>query len=268
MWQISIFLTAIMLALPGQAGTQQVEGLEFERVLVHGNVKVEISQGDTVELVLRGEASDLGKQPFFVDDDTLVLGHSRNHRSQSFSGVKFKLTVPQLHHLQLKGSGEVYVRPMQIEDMYAAVEGSGNIKLFDMQGGSLLLRMSGSGDIHVAKLNLEKLEIQLSGSGDIFLGELVAGQIETSINGSGDIKTQDGGSAKVIEMNIVGSGDIDFTPVDIASVEVNIMGSGTARVGVVERLDVNIMGSGDVHYRGDPDVDQSILGSGDLRREN
>ena len=255
----------LCLATYATADSQRVEGLEFERVVVKGPVEVEISQGDDVLLQIKGSEKDLEKQPFYVEGDTLVLGESRADRKADFKGVKFRLSVDTLEHLRLKGSGEVFVRPLESGDLYVAVEGSGDVKLFAVKAREATLQVSGSGDIQVVELEAPDVQLVLSGSGDIHLGELVAEETDASVNGSGDMSLEGDGSTHSLELNIVGSGDIDFRHLNAHSIEINIVGSGTARVGASEELDVTIMGSGDVIYTGRPEIDQSIMGSGSVR---
>ena len=253
------------LALPALGETQRVEGISVDRVVVKGSVEVEINQDDDELLLVKGSESQLAKKPFYVDDGTLVLGVSREDRKANFHGVKFKLSLSELEHVQLKGSGEVYVRPLRTGKFYAAVEGSGDIKLYDLEADRATLQVSGSGDIHVAELVAPEVRLVLSGSGDIHLQEMTAEETDASVNGSGDMSLQGEGSTHLLELNIVGSGDIDFRDLNAHSIEINIVGSGTAKVGASEELDVTIMGSGDVIYNGRPDIDQSVMGSGSVR---
>jgi len=253
------------LAMPAFAETQRVEGISVDRVIVKGSVEVEINQDDDEVLLIKGSESQLAKKPFYVDDGTLVLGASREDRKANFHGVKYKLSLSELEHVQLKGSGEVYVRPFKSDKFYAAVEGSGDIKLFELEADRATLQVSGSGDVHVAELVAAEVRMVLSGSGDIHLQEMKAEETDASVNGSGDMSLQGNGATHLLELNIVGSGDIDFRDLNAHSIEINIVGSGTARVGDSEELDVTIMGSGDVIYGGRPDIDQSVMGSGSVR---
>ncbi len=257
------FLCAMLVSLSSRADTQQVGGLEFSRVLIMGSAEVEISQGDTPELMVRGSESDLEKQPFFVDGDTLILGRAQK-RSYDFSDLKFKLVVADIEHLQLSGSGEVYVKPLTVEDLYVSVEGSGEIKLYGVRGRDLTIMVSGSGQAQVVDLAGSDVKIVVSGSGELFVGKLKATRVEASVAGSGDVIVQQNGEVSDLRINIAGSGDVDLENVAAKSVEVNIAGSGTALVRAAKDLDVNIMGSGDVLYHGSPDVSQSVMGSGDV----
>jgi hypothetical protein len=263
-----IVLTLSLLWLqPGWAETVRVTDLSFDRVALYGSSELEVSQGDEVELVLRGSSNALDKQPFYLDGDLLILG--RNKRSgDSADSVQYKLTVPDLRHLQLNGSGEIYVKPLELEDFTISVEGSGEIKLFSVSAQNLTLRVSGSGDIQAARLVAKDLQVVLSGSGDIDIGELETTTAEFSLNGSGDIGVRGNGSAEQVEVNVIGSGDIEIQPLLAQEVVVHIMGSGSAMVNCESELVVNTVGSGDVGYRGNPEIHTTLVGSGDVYPEH
>ena len=248
----------LMTALPLHAETQRVEGLEFRRVMVIGDVEVEIRQGETVELQLRG---DLAEPPFYVLGDTLVLGATAARPDAGLDGVKYRLSAPDLRHLKLTGSGEVYVQPMQLEEIHLVVEGSGDLKAFELEGRDITLAVSGSGDLQAAVL-LDVLSAYVRGA--LHAGK--AEEVAVALKGSGDISVKAPGTVERIEVSIAGSGDVDLSQVAAQAAEVNIVGSGTGRVGKVEALEVNILGSGDVYYRGEPRLERSIFGSGELHQ--
>jgi hypothetical protein len=259
-------LALLLMTASARAETQRVEGLEFQRVEVFGDVQVEIQQGDANELRLRGDSDELAMEPFYVSGKTLVLGRSNSHPDENFSDIKYKLTLTDLRYLGLKGSSEVYIKPLHSQELHVVIEGSGDIKAHELRGGDISLLVAGSGDIQVANLEAGDLRLVLTGSGDIHLGQLTALEVDAALKGSGDISLQKSGRADTIEVNIAGSGDADFSGLSATVAEFNIVGSGTGRVGEVEALEVNILGSGDVYYRGEPDLERAVLGSGDLHQ--
>lgn len=263
MLRIAICLCWVLLASAAAADIQRVSELSFERVVLHGDGKLEIRQGAQSELAIKGSEKILETGVFYLDGDTLVLGRGGKRRSE-VSGVNFKLTVQELTHLKLVGSGDIYIRPLEVEDLYIALEGAGRIKIFSVRAEDLTLRLSGSGDMQAVVLAAQDLDVVLSGPGEIHFGELVAENAEFSVKGSGDITVQKTGTLDSLDIKIVGSGDVDLKLVKSEEVEVNIMGSGEATVHAISELEVGIVGSGDVYYSGEPDIDQSILGSGDV----
>lgn len=266
-------LAALLLVLPqlvlaaAAAGVQRVEGLDVDEVVVHGSIEVEISQGDTVELLLRGRQRELEPPPFHVRERTLVLGLPAGARSSKVKGVQYKLTLPALARLQLQGSGDVFVRPFTTPALSVMVAGSGEVRLYDLDAGNVRFDMRGSGDIQAARVQAESVRLTLTGSGAIHLGRVLTGSLQAVVNGSGDVSSGVDGRSETIEINIVGSGDVNFAGLDGDEANINIVGSGTARVGEVRELDATIMGSGSIHYRGDPDIKQTLFGSGRLQRK-
>lgn len=265
-------LVALLLALPrlvlaDDTAVQRVAGLDVDEVVVHGASELEISQGDTVELLLRGRGNELEPPPFHVRERTLVLGLPAGARSSKVKSVQYKLTLPSLQRLQLHGSGDVFVRPFTTPTLSVMVDGSGDVRLYDLDSGRVRFDMRGSGDIQAARVRAESVRLSLTGSGDIHLGELVTESIQAVVNGSGNVSSGKDSRSDTIEINIVGSGDVNFAGLDSAEAEINIVGSGTARVGEVRAMSTTILGSGDIYYRGDPDIDQTLFGSGRLQRE-
>ncbi len=164
-------LVAALLLLattpPLRADTQRVEGLVFDRVEIFGAVDVEVTQGEMTELRLRGDSEDLARQPFYLRGDTLVLGRSASNSRDNFDGVKYKLTLRDVNYIGLKGSGEVYVKPLENPELHFVLEGSGDLRIHDLRGKEISLVVSGSGDIQAVEIEAEQLRLALSGSGDI-----------------------------------------------------------------------------------------------------
>ena len=99
--------------------TRRVEGLDFDHIDVVGSMSVEISQGDVQELTLRGSAEDLDRKPFAIKGRRLVIGKNGGSGG-GFANVKYRVVVPQLRELHLKGSGDVYVKPISPEPITLA----------------------------------------------------------------------------------------------------------------------------------------------------
>jgi hypothetical protein len=263
-------LAALLLVLPRwvlAADVQRVAGLDVDQVVVHGSIRVEISQGDSPELLLRGPASELESSPFHVRGRTLVLGLPAAASRSTVKAVQYKLTLPTLSRVQLQGSGEVFVRPFSTPALSVLVDGSGDVRLYDLDTGRARFEMRGSGDIQAVKVRAESVRLTLTGSGDIHFGQVLAESMQAVVNGSGDVSSGADSRSETIEISIVGSGDVNFAGFDGDQAEITIVGSGDARVGDIRSLAATILGSGDVYYRGDPTIDQTIFGSGRLQRK-
>lgn len=261
-----VFVVFAGVSAVSHAETQSVEGLEFDGVVVWGSAEVEIRQDDQHLLRLRGSEKDLNLLPFYLRGTNLHLGRSESGKSTS--GVQYIVSAPKLARIQLSGSGEVFVRPLEVEDIDVVVEGSGDIKIHALTGNDVNLSVAGSGTIQLASASLGNVDLVVSGSGGIDLGTVTAAEIDATINGSGDILSAEEGEADQLTINLMGSGDVDMRELKVREVDVNIVGSGDALVWAKEELEASIMGSGDVSYRGDPKVRSNVLGSGDVERDD
>ncbi|EAQ99482.1 GIN domain-containing protein [Congregibacter litoralis] len=270
----ALALGGLSTPLWAQDQTRRVEGLDFDQIVVLGDAEVEISQGKQVELQLRGPADYLDTEPFYVSDDTLVVG-ARKRRNKDDEQLRFRIVLPYLEDLQVKGSGTVYLKPFAFDDVVGndpvtlTVDGSGEINAFDLSGVDVEIRVEGSGDFRAVSIEAKDLEAVVAGSGYLFVETLKAENGEFVVTGSGDLRVTEGGSVDELEVNIVGSGDIRMAGVNSNRAATNIVGSGSATIGEVrDLLSASILGSGDVSYSGSPEVESVELGSGEVRRRD
>lgn len=262
---------------------RRVQNLSFTDVLVLGDIDVEITQGSDTTLEMRGDAQDLDTQPFYVRNNTLVLGFRNNDRAARKNAgetpLRFRVTVPGLAKLQLKGPGRVFIRPFDFQepggDLFdnkapvLVLEGSGQISAFALQGAELEVRVEGSGDVRIVALDVSVIEAVVAGRGSVFIESLQATEAEFTITGSGDVHVTGEGVAETLEANVIGSGNIRVPGVRSLRVESNIVGSGSASLGEIrDQLNASILGSGDIVYAGTPELERVELGSGEVRRRD
>jgi hypothetical protein len=255
--------------------TRRVEGLFFDEIEVRGDMEVEISQDDSMELQLRGAQEDLNESPFYLKGSTLVLGKANKYFARESKGIKARVTLPTLTELKVDGSGNVYVTAFVLSESERgeapriSADGSGDVKLFSLTGPALELRVKGSGMIKAVDVFVDDLEALVGGSGDLFMQNVKAQTGELVITGSGDLTVTDSGFISDLEVSVVGSGDARLSPLDCDRAEVNIVGSGDASIGTVNNtLNASILGSGDIRYGGKPEVEKALLGSGEVRRRD
>ena len=259
-----VFVLLAGLSALAQADTRSVEGFDIDAVILRGSDELKIEWGDANRLLVKGEAEDLDRQPFYVRGKTLYLGYTAGR--DRVSDVKYLLETNTLERIKLQGSGTIWVAPLETEKIEVLLEGTGDIRLHSVTADRLELTLAGSGNIQLAKASAEDLSIELAGSGGIDLGNLDIGEIKIDLGGSGDIRADEEGTAGELDIDLAGSGDVDLRRVRVQRVDVGIAGSGDVSVWAEEVLDVGIIGSGDVHYRGDPEVDARSMGSGDVDR--
>jgi len=268
----AVFSFCLLLVAPALVSAGQdpdvlrVTGFDVRNVEVQGGVDVEISQGATAELLLRGSPASLSPEPFHVRGQTLVLGTPAGS-TRAAGGVAFKLTLPTLESVLVAGSGDVFVRPLEVATFTLRVDGTGDAHLYALRADKARIDMRGAGDVQVAELSVPRLQLRLSGAGDIQLGPLQTESLEAVVNGAGDIAAAGEGRTAEVSVTVVGSGDVNFAALVIDEANVTVVGSGSVRLGPSSRLQATIMGSGDITYAGEPDIDQNVIGSGQLQQE-
>ncbi|MCB1699373.1 MAG: DUF2807 domain-containing protein [Pseudomonadales bacterium] len=266
------FLAAFGLLLCCVSGTAasaeviSVESLQFSRVQLLGSNELEVTQGEANALKIRGDSDDLEPPPFVVEGDMLRLGIRAD--GESVRDLQFKLTVTDIRELQLKGSGEAFVKPLAVDDLQVEVEGSGEMHMFDVKAGDLDIRVLGSGAVEAVNVQARSARLHVKGSGDIDLGTLEADIIKAHMAGSGDVIVQGSGRANVLEVGVMGSGDVRLKGVEAKTAKVTIMGSGDVEIRVQESLEAEILGSGDLVYFGNPTTSKSVMGSGDITQRD
>lgn len=262
-------IVAFSLGLVGavaNADVIRVDDLEFSRVQLIGSNELQITQGDSNTLKIRGDSDDLTSPPFVVQGDMLRLGITA--QGDSVSDVKFKLSTRGVTQIMLQGSGDVFVKPLSAEDLLVSVDGSGQVRMFEVKAGKLELQVLGSGGVQAVRLGAGTVRLNVQGSGDIQVGSIEADSIKAQIAGSGDIVVQDEGAARILEIAMMGSGDIEMKDIATKVAKVTILGSGDAEVRVAESLEVEILGSGDLLYYGTPETSTSVMGSGEITQQD
>lgn len=119
-----------------------------------------------------------------------------------------EITCEQLYvknsiDLQLAGSGQIYIRNIDAEDVYANVSGSGDITL---TGDAFYSRnyMGGSGLIDAYGLYVHESDAVVTGSGNIYVRFL--DWLKADISGSGDVYYR--GDRRDVLVKGDGSGDV------------------------------------------------------------
>lgn len=160
-----------------------------------------------------------------MDGSTLKIKLKNNVHLGSHEPIRFYITAPSLNHLDISGSGDIYV-----ENTWT--------------GSSLSAHISGSGNISVADMDAASFEPSISGSGSITVLDGIATEADLSISGSGKIEMHHAVSSNVY---------------------IHTSGSGDSYVQATDLLDVTISGSGNVYYLGNPLINTYITGSGNIR---
>jgi hypothetical protein len=198
----------------------------FSEVRLVGDFDLELTQGDTVSLVIEATREDLPHIRSEVNDGVLTL------RREDGGLLDFSRWFAR----------------------HPAARAFLTTKALDR------LVVDGSGSIHAAAWSSDALRARIAGSGDVKVDRLTAAHFTCDIAGSGDVQVA--GSVTNQKIRIAGSGQYRGPDLKSQTVSVSISGSGSVDLWAERTLEVKIAGSGDVRYHGTPAVTQSVSGSG------
>ena len=181
-----------------------------------------------------------------VSGDELIIETRHGNCIRSSEHVRVTVTVPDLNHIDLNGSGTLWCDTLSTQNLEVDLDGSGTIRCI--------------------RLMVPTLDMDVSGSGNIETDGTFT-SVRTIIDGSGEVLLS--GESQTADLRINGSGNIAAGDLFTGTCYANITGSGNIYTWVKDLLEVEISGSGNVYYYGDaPVVNTHISGSGQVIKKN
>lgn len=224
-----------------QVTTETRQMHSFDKIENDGSFNVYITQDSIYQVIVEAESNLIPHIKTLVNGNTLIIDTRESLNNHSPMNIYVK--TPELHVIELKGSGLMSLDSLNTDHLQVEISGSGNIN-------------------GMAVANT--VNTKISGSGNIFL-EAHTSSIETKISGSGILDLM--GESNTATHTISGSGDINAYSFVQNECTAKISGSGNMYLHVIDYLDVNISGSGSVFYIGDPQLTIKITGSGSVVKQ-
>lgn len=267
---LSLILFLLPLSSHAEIQIKEQPLASFSQLSLMGPMDIQIIQGDTEKLIIRGESQFIEFVETHVKNDALIisLSNQANNSSDVFSNssnIKLKLYVKTLSQVNNLGSGDLYFKNINNDAFSLTLNGSGNAAFNTLQANQLDLNIAGSGDIKIVKLIATNIQLSSQGSGDIAIAEVNANALKVAAAGSGDVSIKLASTVQAQTIALMGSGDYSAKVLLSAVAKVSLMGSGDVEINVSDNLDANVFGSGDVVYHGNPVVTQTSSGAGEIK---
>ncbi len=209
---------------PGPRTTQERDVEGFTAVALETSGDLVVERGDEPSLTITAGERVLERLTSEVRDGVLVLG-SQGRGWDGRGEVDYRLVVPELEAVHVRGSGDVQGDDVAADDLEVVLDGSGDVHLTGADLDALRVRLSGSGDIELAGTTANQ-DVTIEGSGDYDGRELTARDAAVAVEGSGGADVHVTGALRA---SVSGSGSITYT--GGADVEEDVQGSGTVREG-------------------------------------
>jgi hypothetical protein len=220
--------------------TRKVDG-SVVAIDMNGPVDLILKQGATASMVVQADQRYIARIKTVQQGDTLRID-AEDGFFHSHWPLRVELTLPNLHKLDLHGSGDGTISGFSGDKLALNLRGSGDIR-FNGQYQHVSAGVFGSGDLQLALGNTNDVDLDLQGSGDISAS----------------------GQSKTLSARILGSGDLDTTDMQADVVKVDVLGSGDSNVYAKQSIAIDLKGSGDIDVHGNPT--QRVvnrMGSGDI----
>lgn len=226
--------------------TQTRDVSAFTGVESNGDFEVNIYPGEESGVQVEAAENLMNLIITRVSDGELIIETRRGNCIRSSENIRVTVTVPDLNHVDLNGSGTVWCDTLSTQNLEVDLDGSGTIRCISLLVPTLNMDLTGSGKIETD-------------------GTFTT--VNTVIDGSGEIILY--GESQTADLRINGSGTIAGGELFTGTCYANITGSGAIYTWVKDLLEVEISGSGNVYYYGDsPVVNAHISGSGQVIKKN
>ena len=168
-----------------------------------------ITQGDNEGLVIEAEDNLLPLIESDVNKDGVLVLRFKNHEViQHRKNITFKLTVKNLDHIILSGSGSIDAASLKADHEKIRLPGSGDIRIVHLEAAELTAKVEGSGKIALSGGGARAQSVDLAGSGAYSAGEFKTATADVSISGSGEAEVN---ASETLDVKISGSGTVDYT---------------------------------------------------------
>jgi hypothetical protein len=207
--------------LQAQQEYRDVSGFDGISYSLSGNL--EIAQGTSEKLMLKGDQDDLSKIITRVEDGKLKIYTKENTRIMG--EVSVFVNVKDLHELSVAGSGNVVFKTgLKTSELGINLSGSGNIECMELIAAETEINLAGSGNIELGGIINGDSELNIAGSGDVDCENLQVTECEVNISGSGSARVW---ATDKLESNIAGSGNVYFRGEPLVNAKTS--GSGSTK---------------------------------------
>jgi len=176
----------------------------FEGLEVRVGANVELSEGPTQKVEVRGSADFVNRLRTTVDNGTWKAEVDGTVRDQS--QMTIRVTLPRLRRLVMAGSGAVRgLTSFSSPALDVAHSGSGSV-LLATTATDLAVNLSGSGPVELAGTAVNQT-VRLSGSGNYQGFGLNSAHTQATVSGSGDAQVW---ATATLRAAIPGSGNVRY----------------------------------------------------------
>jgi Putative auto-transporter adhesin, head GIN domain len=174
----------------------------FQAIRLDGAAQLDVLVGPAPSLSIIGSQDARAAFTALVGGDELHLDSHGSVWKPDFGKVKVRVTVPQLHALNVSGAGQITVSGMSGDGLDVSIDGASNLEA-NGTIGTLTVSMDGAGNLDLSHLEAVSATVTVNGAGSIQVN--ATGSLVATVNGVGSINYYGKPSKVTTAINGVGS---------------------------------------------------------------
>jgi hypothetical protein len=148
--------------------TQTRDVSDFTGVESNGDFEVNIYPGEESGVEVEAAENLMSLIITRVSGSELIIEPRRGNCIRSSEHIRVTVTVPDLNHIDLNGSGIVWCDTLATQNLEVDLDGSGTIRCISLMVPALDIDLSGSGKIETEG-TFTTVNTTIDGSGDVIL---------------------------------------------------------------------------------------------------
>ena len=227
----AVVLSATTMVVADDKISEEMRDVEaFTKVKLEGSMDVEVKVGPAQSVKVVADSDIIEYLRTRVHGGELEID-LKNHKGKRgfFNNIKKMqviITVPTLESAQVHGSGDMFVKDVEIDRFDLEVHGSGDAVVENAAVQRLRIDLHGSGDIEIDG-SCDDVRVELQGSGDVKAHKMQCKEADVTLQGSGDVGVY---ASMAADVTVHGSGDVVVA-------------------GKPDQVRSKVRGSGDIHVR-------------------
>ena len=209
----------------GSIETEDRPVSSFNRIEVHGSMKVNISQGDVPKVQIEADENLIDYIEVNQEGDLLVIKTKDRYNLDPTGDMRVYVTAPLFRSVDVSGACDIIgqTKINNSEKMDLRVSGAGEIKL-DVDAPALDVRLSGSGSINL-KGETKDLLLEISGAAHAHCYDLLSENTKVVISGAGDAEVY---ASVKLDARVSGAGAVTYKG-EAREVNQNVSGAGSVK---------------------------------------
>lgn len=207
----------------GNIETEDRAVSSFTKLEVRGDIKVNVSQGDTEKVQIEADENLIDYIEIKQEGELLIIKTRDDFNLNATGDMRVSVTSPQFKSIHVSGACDIIgqTKIVSSEKLDLRVSGAGDIKM-EVDAPSLEVDISGAGTVNL-KGQTKDFDLGLSGAANAHCFDLLSENTKVGISGAGDAEVY---ASVKLDARVSGAGVVSYKG-DATDVKKNISGAGT-----------------------------------------